>query len=54
MKLETIKKPTKLNPKFTAIISPNGESNIYEFDNYTSAINFYIKAKKGCGEKFIN
>ena len=54
MNLLNIKKPTKLNPKWTAIFSHQGKQNICEFDDYKSALSFYVKSKHECGELFIN
>jgi hypothetical protein len=54
MKLLMIKKPTKLNKKWTAKIEHQGKVTLMEFDNWTAAIRFYIRAKHEAGERFIN
>ncbi len=54
MKLINIKKPTNLNSKWLMTLEHNGQRNIYEFDGYKNALDFYVQAKHKVGERFIN
>jgi hypothetical protein len=52
MRLINIKKPTKLNPKWTITLEHQGQMNVYVFDDYKSSLGFYVKAKHEVGERF--
>ena len=46
MKIISIRKPTKLNPKWIGTFEHEGKQSVVEFNTYSDAMRAYLKTKQ--------
>ena len=51
MKIISILKPNKLNPKWTGTFEHEGKTSVCEFASYADAMRAYLKTKQSLNDK---